>query len=67
MKIIRSPHGAAREIVDVEKLEIPDLWHIAMTLPEPQRSDVLYVWYLAHDLQSVACGDPEYIVKEKTS
>jgi hypothetical protein len=33
-------------------LQIPDLWHIAMTLDEPDRAAVLEVWHLAADLKT---------------
>ena len=64
MLIIMKEHGTGQEIVDVTKIQIPDLWHIA-NRPEtkdewgerhdPQidaleQARILECWYLCHDL-----------------
>lgn len=59
-KLIRNPHGTGRCVVNIDKVEVHDLWHIAMTLPEPQQAMILNVWQLAHDLLHYAQGDPDY-------
>jgi hypothetical protein len=56
-KIIRCPDGEGRTEVDIEEVIIPDLWHIAMALPEHQKKPVLEVWNLAHDLKRNIMGD----------
>jgi hypothetical protein len=43
--------GDGERTVAVASIQIPDLWHIANALPEPDRSAVLTVWHLAHDLK----------------
>ena len=48
--IIRHPKGQGREEVNIDDVQIPDLWHIAMALPEPHQSMILETWHLAHDL-----------------
>ncbi len=50
--IIRSPKGTARR--EVDKIQVPDLWHVAMYVKDqgdPQWSaQILDCWHLAHDL-----------------
>ena len=48
--ITRAKGGTAERQVKAYNVTIPDLWHIAQRLPEPQRSEVLEAWHLAHDL-----------------
>lgn len=36
---------------DINSIQIPDLWHFAMSLKEPERKMVLEVWHLAHSLK----------------
>lgn len=43
--------GMAEKTVDINHVEIPDLWHIAMSLPKAQQAMVLSCWYLAHDMK----------------
>jgi hypothetical protein len=56
-KIIRCPDGEGRTEVDIEKVHIPDLWHIAMSLPDIHQKQILEVWHLAHDLKRNIMGD----------
>lgn len=56
-KVIRCPDGEGRTEVDIEEVNIPDLWHIAMALPEHLQKPVLEVWHLAHDLKRNIMGD----------
>jgi hypothetical protein len=58
--IIRAPHGTHRRSVPIDKITVPDLWHIAMTLQDKAAQDqVLECWYLCHDLLAniIADGD----------
>ncbi len=59
--ITRAPNGAAREVVDINTIQVPDLWHIAMWLKDnkpnighnhgqPLDEAVLECWHLCHDL-----------------
>ncbi len=52
--IIRRPNGTARQEVEVDKIQIPDLWHSAMFLKSQghkrQSEEILDCWQLAHDL-----------------
>lgn len=36
---------------DVDEISIPDLWHLAMTLPKDQQEMVLETWHLCHSLR----------------
>jgi len=36
--------------VDVSEIQVPDMWHLAMQLEEPDKSMLLECWYLAHDM-----------------
>ena len=55
-----SKGGTNERIVDLSKVHIPDLWHIAQGMKEAGRPEsaeaVLEVWRLAHDLQKYICG-----------
>lgn len=50
--IIRAPKG--RQEIEVDKIQIPDLWHTAMYLQDLKQYHaaemVLECWHLAHDL-----------------
>ena len=52
--IIRSPKGTERREVEIDKIQVPDLWHIAMMLEDQGKENamkaVLDCWHLAHDL-----------------
>lgn len=37
---------------DVDSIQIPDMWHIAMNEKNPQvKNAILDVWHIAHDLK----------------
>jgi len=56
MKIITAERGALEKKVNVEKINIPDLWHIAMGMNDAQAQEmVLDVWHLAHDMRGALC------------
>lgn len=61
--VIRCPKGTNRRVVDVESIQVPDLWHIGLWLEENEPKDlhnhldgqthsqaVLECWHLCHDL-----------------
>ena len=52
--IIRSPKGTARRLVEVDKIQVPDLWHVAEYEREQGNTQwadqILDCWHLAHDL-----------------
>jgi len=49
--IVRSKGGTAERTVAVTDIQVPDLWHIAMSINNKEaRARVLDCWYLAHDL-----------------
>lgn len=65
MKIIRAENGKDQNVVDVNKIQIPDLWHIATRegskdvdtdkelLPQIdafEQTKILECWHLAADL-----------------
>ena len=52
-----APGGTAERDVALEQIQIPDMWHLAQALPEPDRSKILEVWHLAHDLKRNLAGD----------
>jgi hypothetical protein len=58
MKIVLSPGGSARREVELDEIQVPNLWHIAQALrtvaiKDPEASDmVLETWHLAHDLKA---------------
>ena len=61
MKIIINQGGQGQAIVDVDKIEVYDLWRIAMHIEDQEdQRRVLEVWHLAHDLrgalQHIAAG-----------
>ena len=58
-KIIRAPKGEGRQEVILGNIEIPDLWHIAMSFPtdSPEQKAILETWHLAHDLKKNLAGD----------
>jgi hypothetical protein len=56
MKIIRAENGTLERVVDVEKIKIPDLWHIAECLNEQSQDMVIEVWHLAHDMRGALCA-----------
>jgi hypothetical protein len=56
-KVILSPDGEGKRIVDIDSIHIPDLWPVAMALRDYSEANaewseqVLEVWHLAHDLK----------------
>jgi len=47
-------HKAARERVDLDEINIPDLWHVVAWLKESEPRAALAVyqtWIIAHDLR----------------
>jgi hypothetical protein len=50
-EVTLSKGGTAERTVEVVKIEIPSLWHIAQRLPSGDRAEVLACWHLAHDLK----------------
>lgn len=52
--IIKAPKGTKRREVDIDKIQVPDLWHIGRYLIEHDNEkageQVLECWHLAHDL-----------------
>lgn len=54
MQITLSKGGTKERTVDVEKIQVPDLWHIAMDQDDVNaREQILQTWHLAHDLLRV--------------
>ena len=49
--ITLSKGGTAERQVKLSHLEIPDLWHLAQSLPNPHRRVILECWNIAHDLK----------------
>ena len=56
MKIIMAEHGSQQRNVDVKKIVVADLWHIAMRLKGDEQKIVLTVWHLAHDMHGALCA-----------
>ena len=54
-KIIRAKGGTAERLEDINSLDIPDVWHVAMRVAEAgdKRGSemILECWYLAHDMR----------------
>lgn len=48
--LIRAPKGSARREVDLDSVEIPDLWHVAIKLNTEEAEMILECWHLCHDL-----------------
>lgn len=52
--IVRAPKGSERKVVNINGIQVPDLWHVAMCLDDQDEkvwSDmVLECWHLCHDL-----------------
>ena len=55
--MIRSPQGAKRRSVQLSKIQIPDLWHIAMRAEGKEREMILECWHLCHDMLANLRGD----------
>lgn len=52
MQIIRAEQGDAQQTIELSKINIPDLWHIAMAeTNEAIKNKILTTWYLCHDLK----------------
>ena len=53
--ITRAPEGAARRVVPIQQVEIPNLWHVAQHLRDNVSTTfadaVLECWHLCHDLR----------------
>lgn len=50
MKITRTKGGILTHEVDVNNIQVPDMWHLAMRLEGPDRAMLLETWYLANDM-----------------
>lgn len=51
MIITRAKGGTLERKENVKDIRIPDMWHLAMELPdENDRAMLLECWHLAHDL-----------------
>ena len=52
--IIRNAEGTKRRLIEIDKIQVPDLWHVAMYVKDQgdtQWADqILDCWHLAHDL-----------------
>lgn len=52
--IIRSPEGTERREVEVDRIQVPDLWHVAMYVKDQGNTQwaeqILDCWHLTHDL-----------------
>ena len=52
--IVRAPKGTDRQEVEVDKIQVPDLWHVAMYLKDNDMKTwgemVQDCWHLTHDL-----------------
>lgn len=51
MIITLAKGGTKERKIDVSKIEIADLWHIAMRTDGPDQAMILEVWNLAHDMR----------------
>ena len=57
MKITLAKGGTAEREVDVQEIQVPDLWHVAMALKDDPSYDnraadmILETWHLAHDMK----------------
>jgi hypothetical protein len=62
-ELTRARGGTAERQIPINRVEIPDLWHIALELPgeiddaNTPRGAVLEVWHLCHDLLSHIKGE----------
>jgi len=57
MKIILNEKGTEEKTVNVQKIEIYDLWDCAMAVPNKEAQNaILTVWHLAHDLRAALCA-----------
>ena len=43
--------GEGEQTLPISQVEIPDLWHLAMTLPDREQEMVLDCWHKAHALK----------------
>lgn len=56
MKIIVAERGTKQKTINVKKIHIHDLWHIAMEMKNPvAQKMVLDVWHLSHDMYGALC------------
>ena len=61
--VVLAAKGTKRQIIDVNKIRIPDLWHVAMRIKEGKSTiprdaeDILEAWHLCHDLKSNIIAD----------
>ncbi|KKM73989.1 hypothetical protein LCGC14_1404970 [marine sediment metagenome] len=68
--IVRSPRGANSEVVPLDMVQVPDMWHLAMALNndptfKPEASEqVLEVWHLCCDLLATLKEYPDYPLGE---
>ncbi len=57
MKITLHKGGTGEKTVELESIQIPDLWHIAQAQTNPDvRQKILTTWQLAHDLHKGLIG-----------
>jgi hypothetical protein len=67
-KIIRAPKGTARQVVPLEEIQVPDLWHVAERLQdagnEQDSEQILDCWHLCIDLLAYARGNSDYHAKD---
>jgi hypothetical protein len=62
--ITRAKGGTKEREVEIKLIEVPDLWHIAMSLHAgnkhtPRSKAVLECWHLCHDLLAHIKGEAE--------
>ncbi len=57
-KLIRAKGGTGENTVDINSIQVPDLWHIAQYLKglkdkqmNAAGDEILETWYLAHDMK----------------
>ena len=48
--VVLSVKGRGRHEVQLQDIEVPDAWHVAMRLKGQDREVVLECWHLCHDL-----------------
>ena len=65
-KIVLAPKGTARQVMPLEEIQVPDMWHLAMALQDDDTyqkrasEQILECWHLCHDLLAYAKGNPDY-------
>jgi hypothetical protein len=52
MKITLSKGGTNERKIEVSKIKVPDLWHVALAQEHKEwKEAILECWHLAHDLR----------------